>query len=353
MMLNFLTIVLISLGLLTAPTDTRRENTPDDEKIHHSDETQLQNIRQLTSGGRNAEAYFSFDGKSLIFQSTREPFECDQIMRMNLDGSNQVLISTGKGRTTCAYFLPGDKKILYASTHLHGDNCPPPPDRSKGYVWGVFSSYDLIIANADGTNPKPLFASPGYDAEATVSPKGDKIVFTSTRDGDLDLYTMNIDGSNAKRITSDIGYDGGAFYSWDGKKIVYRAHHPTDPEEIKEYKELLSRQLVKPTAMEIFVIDADGKNRKQLTSNGAANFAPFFHPDNQRIIFSSNVERGGRQFDLFIMNIDGSNLKRITRLGDFNSFPMFSKDGKKLVFVSDRNAKGSYEYNIFIAEWVD
>jgi len=324
-----------------------------DDPIHHPDEAHFKNVRQLTFGGRNAEAYFSYDGKSLIFQSTRDPYECDQIMRMNLDGSNQVLISTGKGRTTCGYFFPDDKKILYASTHLHGVTCPPPTDRSKGYVWGVFSSYDLIVANADGTDPKPLFASPGYDAEATISPKGDKIVFTSTRDGDLDLFTMNIDGSNVKRITSDIGYDGGAFFSWDGKKIVYRAHHPTDPKEVQEYKELLGNQMVKPSQMEIFVIDPDGKNKKQITSNGAANFAPFFHPDNKRIIFGSNVERGGRQFDLFIMNVDGSNLKRITRTGDFNSFPMFSKDGKKLVFVSDRNAKGSYEYNVFIADWVD
>lgn len=321
--------------------------------IHHPEEKHFRNVRQLTFGGRNAEAYFSFDEKSLIFQSTRDSFECDQIMRMGLDGSNQTLISTGKGRTTCGYFLPGDKKIIYASTHLHAAECPPPPDRSKGYVWGVFFDYDLIVANADGSNPKVLFSSPGYDAEATVSPKGDKIVFTSSRDGDLDLFTMNIDGSNVKRITSDIGYDGGAFFSWDGKKIVYRAHHPSDPKDIAEYKELLKDQMVKPSRMEIFVIDTDGKNRRQVTSNGAANFAPFFHPDNKRIIFASNFESGGREFYLYIINVDGSNLKRITYGGKFNAFPMFSRDGKKIVFVSDRNAKGSFEYNIFIADWID
>ncbi len=327
--------------------------TPSSPEVDRSNESNLQNIRQLTDRGRNAEAYFSFDGKSLIFQSTRDPFECDQIMKMNIDGSDQVLLSTGNGRTTCGFFLPGDKQILYASTHADGDNCPPPPDRSKGYLWGVFFSYDIYVANQDGSNPKILFASPGYDAEATVSPKGDKIVFTSSRDGDLDLYTMNIDGSKVKRITNEIGYDGGAFFSWDGKKIVYRAHYPKDPDKIAEYQKLLSEQLIKPSQMEIHVIDADGKNRRQVTNNGAANFAPFFHPDNKRIIFASNFETGSRIFHLYIINIDGTELRRITHEGHFNSFPMFSRDGKKVVFASDRNAKGNYEYNIFLADWKD
>jgi Tol biopolymer transport system component len=264
------------------------------------------------------------------------------------------LVSTGKGRTTCAYFFPGDKRILYGSTHGHSDNCPPSPDKSKGYVWGVFNDYDIFAANADGTDPRPLSASTGYDAEATISPKGDKIVFTSSRDGDLELYTMNLDGTNVQRITRSLGYDGGAFFSWDSKKIVYRGYHPTTSAEVNEYKALLGEQLVKPGKMEIYTCDADGKNQKQLTKNNAANFAPFFFPDNKRVIFSSNVnDPGGRFFDLFVMNIDGSGLERVTFGGHFNSFAMFSPDGKRIVFVSDRNAKGRYEFNVFIADWVD
>lgn len=324
------------------------------DSLKHENEQHLRNVRQLTFGGTNAEAYFSFDAQQLIFQSTRTPYSCDQMFTMKTDGSSQQLVSTGKGRTTCGYFLPGDRKILYASTHTHGDNCPPPPDKSKGYVWGVFNDYDIFEANADGSGLHTLSASPGYDAEATVSPKGDKIVFTSSRDGDLELYTMNLDGSHVKRITYDIGYDGGAFFSWDGKMIVYRGYHPTEPGEVAEYKSLLTEQLVKPGKMEIFVCDADGKNHKQLTHNNAANFAPFFFPGDKRIIFASNMKNpGGRFFDLFAMKADGSGLEQITFEGHFNAFPVFSKDGKKIVFVSDRNAKGRYEFNVFIADWVE
>jgi len=324
------------------------------DSLKHENERHFRNVRQLTFGGTNAESYFSFDGQQLIFQSTRSPYSCDQMFTMKIDGSTQQIVSTGKGRTTCGYFLPGDKKILYASTHAHGDKCPPSPDKSKGYVWGVFNDYDIFEANADGSKIRTLSASPGYDAEATVSPKGDKIVFTSSRDGDLELYTMNIDGSHVKRITHDIGYDGGAFFSWDGTKIVYRGYHPTEPKEVAEYKYLLAEQLVKPGKMEIFVCDASGKNRKQLTHNNAANFAPFFFPGDKRIIFASNVkDPGGRFFDLYAMKADGSGLEQITFEGHFNAFPMFSKDGKKVVFVSDRNAKGRYEFNVFVADWVE
>jgi TolB protein len=316
-------------------------------------ETRLRNIRQLTFGGTNAEAYFSFDETKLIFQSTRPPYPCDQIFTMNLDGSQQTLVSTGTGRTTCGYFFPGDRRILFASTHAAGPGCPPPPDKSKGYVWGVWRAYDIFAADRDGKNLTVLASSHGYDAEATISPKGDKIVFTSSRDGDLELYTMNLDGSNVRRITHDLGYDGGANFSYDGRHIVYRAYHPKDSSEIEEYKALLAEELVKPSKMEIFICDADGNNRRQLTNNGAANFAPVFHPDNRRIIFSSNMkDPRGRLFDLFVMNVDGTGLEQIT-FGGFNSFPMFTRDGRKLVFVSDRNARERYEFNVFLADWIE
>jgi TolB protein len=339
---------LLCLVVMTASV---LANGPD--SLGNSREKHLRNIRQLTFGGTNAEAYFSFDGKRLIFQSTRSPYDCDQMYTMNIDGSEQKLVSTGKGRTTCGYFFPGGKKMLYASTQGHADQCPPRPDKSKGYVWGVFNDYDIYVSNADGTDLKVLSASPGYDAEATISPKGDKIVFTSTRDGDLELYTMNLDGSGVKRITHSLGYDGGAFFSWSGKNIVYRGYHPTDSAEVKEYRALLAEQLVKPGKMEIFICSADGKNNRQLTNNGKANFAPFFLPGDKQIIFASNMnDPKGRFFDLFVINTDGSGLEQITFGGHFNAFPMLSGDGKKIVFVSDRNAKGNYEFNVFVADWV-
>jgi TolB protein len=319
-------------------------------------ETHLRNVKQLTFGGTNAEAYFSFDESKLIFQSTREPYHCDQIFTMNIDGSGQTLVSTGRGRTTCAYFFPDGKNILYASTHLAGAECPPSPDKSKGYVWGVFNAYDIFTANADGSGLLPLTQSKGYDAEATISPTRDKIVFTSSRDGDLELYTMHLDGSHIQRITHEIGYDGGANFSWDGRRIVYRAYHPKSRREIDDYETLLSEQLVRPTKMEIFVCDENGENRRQLTHTDAADFAPIFHPDDKHIIFSSNMRDTSaikRHFHLFLMQDDGSHMEQATFGGSFDAFPMFTHDGKKLVFVSDRNAKSHYEFNVFVADWID
>jgi Tol biopolymer transport system component len=326
----------------------------DEGNLRHPDEKHLRNIRQLTSGGTNAEAYFSFDFTKFIFQSTRDPYGCDQMFIMNTDGSGQTLVSTGRGVTTCGFFMPDGKRVIFASTHAANGDCIPRPDKSKGYVWGVWGSYDLYTANTDGSDLRVLSATPYYDAEATLSPVGDKIVFTSNREGDLDLYTMNLDGSGATRITDDIGYDGGAFFSWDGKRIVYRGYHHKDSAGIASYKALLAEQLVRPTEMEIFVIDADGKNKHQLTENRAANFAPVFHPDNKRILFASNMsDPKGRNFNLYMFNDDGTEMEQVTFGGSFNSFPMFSQDGSQVVFVSDRNAQGTYEFNVFLADWVE
>ncbi|QQS38124.1 MAG: PD40 domain-containing protein [Ignavibacteriales bacterium] len=317
-------------------------------------ESKLSNIRMLTEDGENAEAYLSFDEKKLTFQSTHGQWKCDQIFTMNIDGTEKKLVSTGKGRTTCAYFLPGDDKILYASTHLESDDCPPPPDRSKGYVWKLYESFDIFSANADGSDVKQLTNTPGYDAEATVSPKGDKIIFTSTRDGDPELYVMDIDGSNQKRLTFEKGYDGGAFFSQDGSKIVFRASRPKSEKDLEDYNDLVKNGYVRPTALEIFVMNADGSEMKQITNLGKASFAPFLHPDGKRIIFSSNANsKSGRDFDLYTINIDGTNLQQITYFESFDGFPMFTRDGKKLIFASNRFSKNEGDTNIFIADWTD
>jgi len=308
----------------------------------------------LTDGGENAEAYLSFDEKKLIFQATKDELECDQIFTMNIDGSDKKMVSTGYGRTTCSYFLPGDSRIIYSSTHLDNKDCPPPPDFSKGYVWKLYNSFDIFSADPDGSNIERLTDSEGYDAEATVSPQMDKIVFTSTRDGDPEIYVMDIDGSNQKRLTFQKGYDGGPFFSPDGSMIVFRASRPKTEKDLEDYNDLVENGLVRPTALEIYVMDSDGKNMKQLTNYGKASFAPYFHPGMEKIIFSSNVNsETGRNFDLYMINIDGSGLEQITFNETFDGFPMFTKDGKHLVFASNRFNSNKGDTNIFIADWID
>ena len=333
------------------------------DSLAYSKEKHFKNLKQLTFGGDNAEAYWSFDSQKLVFQSNNTAWgvQCDQIFFADVKKSNMkeqkpVQLSTGKGRTTCSYFLPGNKTIVYASTHLGGDACPKEPERNAGgkYLWSVFPSYDIFVADLKGNILKQLTTTDGYDAEATVSPRGDLIVFTSVRNGDLDLYTMNIDGSNVKQITNTLGYDGGAFFSPDGKKIVFRASRFTTEEEKTEYKELLKQGLVAPTNMEIFTCNVDGSNLKQVTNLGKANWAPFYHPAGKKIIFSSNHHgQRGYQFNLFMINEDGSDLEQISFDTVFDSFPMFSPDGKKIVFSSNRNNGGTRNTNLFVADWVD
>jgi TolB protein len=317
-------------------------------------EKHLRNVRQLTNGGENAEAYFSGDGARLIFQSKRDGRPCDQIYTMRADGSDVALVSTGKGRTTCSYFFPNGKRILFSSTHLASPDCPTPPDYSHGYVWAIYPGYDIFTAKPDGSDLKQLTKTAGYDAEATFSIDGKRIVFTSMRDGDLDIYTMDADGRNVRRLTNEMGYDGGPFFSRDGKRIVYRANHPKSTAEVERYKKLLAQNLIEPNALEIWVMDADGGNKRQVTSLGVASFAPYFMPDGRRIIFSSNYPSiKSRDFNLFVVNTDGTGLEQITFNETFDGFPMFSPDGRKLVFASNRNAAVRGDTNVFIADWVE
>lgn len=316
-------------------------------------EGHLANIRQLTSGGENAEAYFSDDGKRLIFQSTRDGRTCDQQYVMNSDGSQVRRVSNGAGKATCGYFMKGDRRILFASSDAQQKECPPRPDPSKGYVWRL-DPFDIYTARPDGSRRRRLTRFGVYTAEGVVSPDGGRIVFTSLKGGDLDIYVMNVDGSGLKQLTHQVGYDGGPWWSPDGKQIVYRAHHPTEPAELTAYTGLLAQRLVRPNKMDLWLMDADGTNQRQITKLGAASFGPSWTADGKRIVFSSNHHTNPRagNFDLFLINLDGTGLEQVTTGSSFDGFPMFSRDGKKLVWASNRRAANPHETNIFVADWV-
>ncbi len=316
-------------------------------------EKHLKNVRKLTFGGQNAEAYFNHDGSQIVFQSSRDGHDCDAIYTMNTDGSGVRQVSSGKGATTCAFIQPDGKSVIYASTHLGGESCPLKPDMSQGYVWPLYKSYDIFKAGLDGSNPVRLTETEGYDAEAVYSFDGKKILFTSVRTGDLELYTMDPDGKNVEQITDLPGYDGGAWFSWDGKWICWRASRQTG-EALAEYQKLLKEGLIRPSKLEIFVMNLTDRKPIQLTNNGAANFAPFFHPDGKRVLFVSNVnDPKKRNFDIYMVEVATKNIEQISFNETFDGFPMFSPDGKKLVFCSNRDGKVPHETNVFIADWVD
>jgi Tol biopolymer transport system component len=356
-----MTFLLLALALLQScnqqPKNTETAQVKQDSSaVHYPEESHLANVKQLSFGGENAEAYWSFDNTRLTFQHTNKPqgLLCDQIFMLTLTDTTRQLISTGKGRTTCSYFMPGDTQIIYASTHLSGDSCPAEPPHVHGkYLWSIYGEYEIFIADLKGNINKQLTKNKFYDAEATVSPKGDKIIFTSDRSGDLELYTMNPDGSNVKQITNELGYDGGACFSPDGSQIIWRASVFTTDSEKTEYKENLKKHLVSPMKMELFIANADGSNRRQLTTLGGANWAPCFDPTGKKVLFSTNHKTKSIPFNLYSINTDGTNLQQITHDKVFDAFAMFSYDGKKLAWCSNRNNGGTRETNIFVADWVE
>ena len=355
---SFYLAILLVLFSCNTNDENKQENN---QSIIYPEVVHFRNMKQLTFEGDNAEAYWSFDDSKLVFQAKNEKWDapCDQIYvtdtnNYNMDSIIPSIVSTGLGRTTCSYFMPGDSTIIYASTHLADSACPQEPKRREDgkYVWPIYSSFDIFTADLDGNIISQITNNEGYDAEATVSPLGDKIVFTSIRSGDLELYTCNIDGSDVLQVTDQLGYDGGAFFSNDGKKLIFRSSRPETEEEINEYKQLLSEGLVKPTEMELYICNVDGSELKQITSLGGANWAPFFHPSDKKVIFSSNHKsKRGFPFNLFMIDIDGKNLEQITFDTSFDAFPVFSNDGKKIVFSSNRNNNGTRSTNIFIADW--
>ena len=319
-------------------------------------ERRLSTIRQLTFGGENAEAYFSQDGRHITFQSTREGRTCDQQYVMRADGSGLVRVSNGRGKTTCGWFLPGGNRLLFASSHAHDSTCPPRPDASAGYVWPL-DRFDLYTVNRDGTDLRRLTNNNVYTAEGVLSPDGSRIVFTSLKDGDLEIYTMNADGSNVRRLTFTPGYDGGPWWSPDGTKIVYRAHHPADSAQLADHRRLLAQNMVRPSRVELYVMNADGSDQRQVTQLGGANFGPSWTPDGRKIIFSSNHRspRGGN-FDLYLVDAAASlaradQVEQITFSPVFDGFPMFSPDGKTLLWASNRHGANPNETNLFLADW--
>ncbi len=362
--MKHLAVLLLASGLFIScgKNDNKKTDGAEAETLKYEQEVHFKNLKQLTFGADNAEAYWSYDGKELVFQSNNPDWSngCDQIFYMDVEtpktaSSTPPIISKNIGRTTCAFFLP-DETVIYSSTHRVSDACPEDPERDPNgaYVWPIHNSYDIYRANKDGEILDVLTQSDVYEAEATVSPQGDKIVFTSMRSGDLELYIMDIDGSNVVQVTDKLGYNGGAFFSPDGKKLVFRANHPETEEEIKKYKDLLAQGLVEPTNMEIFTINIDGTDMRQITNLGQANWAPYFHPSGEKIVFSSNhhTERGF-PFNIFMINVDGTGLEQVTFDNTFDSFPMFSRDGKQIVFSSNRHNGGTRDTNVFIADWVD
>lgn len=314
-------------------------------------ESHLANVHRITSGGENAEAYFSPDGQWLTFQSTRDGYPCDQQFVMRIDGSGLQRVSTGRGKTTCGWFLPDGRRLFFGASHAFDSTCPPRPDPSKGYVWGL-DRFDIYTVNLDGSDLRRLTNYGVYTAEGVLSPDGRRIVFTSLKDGDLDIYTMNLDGSDVRRLTTTPGYDGGPWWSPDGSKIVYRAWHPTDSAGLADYRGLLAQRMVRPSRMELWVMNADGSEQRQITSLGGANFGPSWTPDGKQIIFSSNHKNPrSRNFDLYLVNLDGTGLEQITTDEEFDGFPMFSPDGRRLVWASNRGATSPGETNLFLADW--
>jgi Tol biopolymer transport system component len=330
--------------------------TPDVSVRPETSEAHFGSLRQLTFGGENAEAYFSADGRWITFQSTRDGRTCDQQYVMRDDGSGVVRVSNGRGKTTCGWFFPGGDRLFFASSHAHDSTCPPRPDPSAGYVWPL-DRFDLYSVKRDGSDLRRLTNYNVYTAEGVLSPDGKKIVFTSLKDGDLEIYTMNADGTDVKRLTFTPGYDGGPWWSPDGSRIVYRAHHPTDSAQLADHRRLLAQGLVRPSRVELFVMNADGSDQRQVTALGGANFGPSWTPDGQRIIFSSNHQnpRSGN-FDLFLVDVSARNATReqveqVTFTPVFDGFPMFSPDGKRLIFASNRHSAKPTDTNLFIAEW--
>ncbi|MBX3096176.1 MAG: PD40 domain-containing protein [Fimbriimonadaceae bacterium] len=341
-------------SLYGEPSTTSLQDAPNSQSRPDAvRETHLTNVRQLTFGGQNAEAYWSADGEWITYQTRQDGFPDEQIFRMRADGSDKTLVSTGKGRCTCSYFSPDGKQIYFSSTHEKNEGAQPPVDMSQGYVWRVNEQFSLFRRQLDTGEITRVIEKNEYVAETTIDPQGRYMVFTGAFDGDLEIYRAQLDGSGITRLTNEVGYDGGPFVSWDGNKIVYRRDELESEAEVADYKRLLAQHLVRPGRLDVWMMDSDGTNKQRVTNLDGASFAPFIHPNGRQIIFSSNFhDPKGREFDLFLINTDGTGLQQLTFTPEFDGFPMFSKDGKKLLWASNRFGSVAGETNIFVADWI-
>lgn len=330
------------------------------------EEGHLRNVRQLTFGhspqydaadhaANFAEAYWSPDMRHLVLQATVDEWQCDQLFTLDLLSGGLQMVNDGAGRVTCGYFTADSRHLIYSCTAENGGpECPARPDMSQGYVWPVYAAYDIYLADtATGEVQRNLTNNPGYDAEGTIDWHSGWLYFTSMREGDLDVYRLHLEDGTLERLTDAFGYDGGPFISYDGQTVLYRHGIIHDDAERADYSALLQQGLIRPGELELMAMNADGSGKRQLTNNGASNFAPFLHPDGQTVIFCSNLAQpGGRYFDLYTVPLAGGEPERITYHEDFDGFPMFSPDGKYLVWCSNRNQSRPNETNVFIAEWI-
>jgi len=318
----------------------------------------IENVKQLSFQGDNGEAYFNSDDSKVIFQSKRNNNNCDKLYIVDINGNNLTEFVANDGAFTCAYFSLDDRYIFFSSTMHLGSECPEiykDPNPRK-YIWPL---RDYEIFRYDNGAVKQLTNYSGYNAETTTHPFEEKVIFTSLRDGDINLFEMDYNGENVKQITSEYGYDGGAFYSPNGENIVWRAWYPTSDEEISMWKNNLAKKFIESVPLDIYVAKNDGSEKQRLTSNGATNWAPSWHPDGKHIVFSSNMDDWredynayGSNFELYMINIATKTLTRLTNNDTFDSFSVFSKNGKKIVFSSNRDAENPRNTNIFIADIV-
>lgn len=309
----------------------------------------VENIRQLTNEGQSGEGYFSPDGKRVIFQAIRGEHPFYQIYIKDLASGQEKRVSTGQGRTTCAFFHPTENKIIYASSHLDPNRdkevdaelkklaeARRNPGARRGYSWAFDPFMDIFELNLDTNELKQLTSVAGYDAEGSYSADGKRIIFASCRNGPgADIYIMDADGKNVKQLTDSPGYDGGPFFSPDGTKVIFRG------------------EVRKRHYLQLFVMNVDGTGLWQLTENDAVNWGPYWHPNGKHIIYSTSVH-GHQNYELYLMPVETGKAKRVTFWHGADVLPVFSGDGKKLMWTSKRgkDKAGQFSSQLFIADWV-
>jgi len=327
-------------------------------------EAHFKHLWQVTSGGENTRPRWSPDGDQIAYQFSNLALgiECDLVRVQDLDTGRLDRVSSGNGVSNVGGYLKGGRQVIFASTHAIQSDCPAPPDQALGHVRSLDPAYDLYVVDLDSHDSRVVVDDAGHDAQASVSPGGDRIVFCSLRSGDAELWSCDSNGGELRQLTRSPGHEADPQWSADGSRIVFAA---TDFDPLREdahlgkYRDQLARWSAAPGSMKIEVMAADGAERRTVTAPGKANWDPCFTPDGQRIVFVSNHHGEGQHptsYDLFLVDLDGSNLERVTYFDEgigrqFDGFPSFSADGRYLAFSSNRGAGQIGETNVFVAEW--